>query len=111
MSDAVLATIVMLALGGTAVAVIVAVDKRHKRICEQRRRRWAAMGFGDLPTYSGGAVLGDGLIAGGFDGGGGFDAAAVAAEAGGCGGGWLRRRRLSPPDHPGSRDVPVMRPQ
>jgi hypothetical protein len=85
MSDAVLATIVMLALGGTVVAVIVAVDKRHKRICEQRRRRWAAMGFGDLPTYSGGAVLGDGLIAGGFDGGGRFDGGGCGG--GGCGGG------------------------
>lgn len=88
MSDAILATIVMLALVGTVVAVIVAVDKRHKRIREERRRRWAAMGFGDFPTYSGGAVLGDGFIAGGFDGGGGgFDGGGGGCGGGGCGGG------------------------
>lgn len=88
MSDAVLATIVMLALGGTVVALIVAVDKRHKRIREERRRRWAEMRFGDYPTYSGGAVWGDGFIACGFDGGGEFDGGVgFEGGGGGCGGG------------------------
>ena len=88
MSDAVLATIVMLALVGTVVAVIVTVDRRHKRIREERRRRWAAMGFGDLTTYSGGVALGDGFIVGGFDTGcgGGFDGGG-GDGGGGCGGG------------------------
>ncbi len=89
MSEAVVALIVMLAIAAGFVAVMIAVDRRRNRIRQERRERWAAMGYGE--ARFGGAALGGvyGACAGGAGGGGGGGGCGGGAGCGGggCGGG------------------------
>jgi hypothetical protein len=90
MGDAILAWVIMAAIAAGFVGLMILVNKRQKRLREERRQRWAAMGLGDLPLYGGGAAAGGGIIFGGVtDFGGGSDTGGGGAcgGGGGCGGG------------------------
>jgi hypothetical protein len=81
MGDAIRAWTVMAVIGLAFVGLMVLVNRRHQRIREERRRRWAAMGYGDTALSGGGAVTGTGC------GGGGGGCTATGCSGGGCGGG------------------------
>ena len=89
MADAALTWIVMIAVVGLIVVAMVGFHRRQNRLREERRRRWAALGRGEMATgggvfLGGTSACGGGCTAGGGAGGGG----GAGCGGGSCGGGW-----------------------
>jgi hypothetical protein len=91
MSDASIALIVVAVIGAGFVGLNILLNKWHKRILEQRRRRWAAMRLGESTAggaaFGGATYLGGGGCSAGWGGGGDGTGAGGDSGGGGCCGG------------------------